>query len=114
MIEGAWSRFLGYVAHARTKPTFELEERQPKLETAGRLRHALTTARDGGDWQAPLLEALRPPGRHPFISPRHRLVPRHHRRWLREWMSSDPESARRALAAFLDAGVEPADQVARF
>ena len=49
MNEEAWSRFLEHAARARTKPTFEHEERRPRLRAAARLADALDTARAGGD-----------------------------------------------------------------
>ncbi len=113
MMEGAWSRSLDYAAHARTKPTFDVEERQPKLETAVILRRAAEAARDSGDW-APLLREGLLPYRHPLGSPRYSLVPRRPRRWLNEWARHDPESARNALTVFLKADLEPVNRFERF
>jgi hypothetical protein len=114
MSEGAWTRFLEHAAHARTKPTFEIEERRPKLEVAAGLRGALEAARDGGDWQALLRQALRPPTRHPLVPPRYRLVPPRQRKWLLEWADHDPESLRSSLAAFLDTSFDPVERFAGF
>jgi hypothetical protein len=114
MIEGAWSRFLEYAAHARTKPTFDLEERQPKLEVAAKLQQALDAVRDGGDWRTPLLEALRPPGNHPFVSPRCLLMPPRCRRWVNDWTDRDPDSLAAALALFLESDLDPAKRFTRF
>jgi hypothetical protein len=114
MIEEAWSRFLEYAAHARTKPTFDLEERQPKLEMAARLRESLEAARDGGDWAHLLRRALRPPDRHPFEPPRYKLVPPRQIRWLNAWAARDPESLRGPLVGFLDSERDPVERFARF
>jgi hypothetical protein len=114
MIEGAWSRFLEYAAHARTKPTFDLEERQPKLEMAARLRESLEAARDGGDWAHLLRNALRPPDRHPFEPPRYNLVPPRQLRWLNAWAGRDPESLRGPFLDFLDSELGPLERFARF
>jgi hypothetical protein len=114
MIEGAWSRFLEYAAHARTKPTFDVEERQPKLEMAARLRESLEAARDGGDWVRLLRDALRPPGRHPFEPPRYNLVPPRQLRWLNAWAQRDPESLRAPLVSFLDPQLGPVERFAGF
>jgi hypothetical protein len=113
MIEGAWSRFLEYAAHARTKPTFEVEERQPKLELAAKLRESLESARGGSEWPSRLREALRPPNRHPFES-RYNLVPPRQARWLNDWARRDPESLREPLLGFLDTDLDPLERFARF
>jgi glycosyl transferase family 92 len=114
MSEGAWSRFLEYAAHARTKPAFELEERQPKLEVAAKLQRTLAAVRDDGDWQTCLLEALRSPSNHPFVSPRYLLMPPRCRRWVYDWIDGDSDSLADALTVFLDGGLDPATQFARF
>jgi hypothetical protein len=114
MIEGAWSRFLEYAAHARTKPTFDVEERQPKLEMAAKLRESLESMSAGGDWPSRLREALRPPNRHPFESPRYNLVPPRQARWLNEWAKRDPESLQEPLLGFLDTDLDPLERFARF
>ena len=114
MIEGAWSRFLEYAAHARTKPTFDFEERQPKLEAAGRIREALESVRGDSEWPARLREALRPPHRHPFESPRNIMVPIRQARWLNEWARRDPESLREPLLGFLDPSLDALERFARF
>jgi hypothetical protein len=114
MNEGAWSRFLEYAAHARTKPTFDLEERQPKLDAAVRLRRALEVARDGGDWRTLLAEALRPLARNPFEAARNRVVPPRHSRWMNDWARQDAESLRLVLTRFLEDRDEPVARFARF
>jgi hypothetical protein len=114
MIEGAWSRFLEYAAHARTKPTFDVEERQPKLELAVKLRDSLESVGGGGDWPSHIREALRPHRRHPFESPRYNLVPPRQARWLNDWARRDPDSLREPLAGFLNAELGPIERFARF
>src|SRR5690348_7682545 len=114
MIEGAWSRFLEHAAHARTKPAFDFEEREPKLAAAGRIREALEALRDGREWQSRLRDALRPSHRHPFESPRHVLVPIRQARWLNEWARRDPEGLREPLVGFLDPDLDPLEQFDRF
>jgi hypothetical protein len=114
MIEGAWSRFLGYASHARTKPTFEFEERQPKLEAAAGLRQSIQAAREGGDWAPHLRQAFRLRNRDPLGSPRHHLIPLGPRRWLNEWAHREPDSLQGALAVFLDAELSPVERFTRF
>jgi hypothetical protein len=115
MIEGAWSRFLEFAAHARAKPAFDFEERQPKLAVAERIRGALEAARDhDADWPSQLREALHPSHRHPFESPRHVMVPIRQARWLNEWARRDPEALREPLLGFLDPGLEPLERFTQF
>jgi len=115
MIEGAWNRFLEFAAHARAKPAFDFEERQPKLAVAERIRGALEAARDhDADWPSQLREALHPSHRHPFESPRHVMVPTRQARWLNEWARRDPEALREPLLGFLDPGLEPLERFTQF
>jgi hypothetical protein len=118
MSEGAWSRFLEYAAHARTKPAFDLEERQPKLEVAAKMTRTLDEVRTGGasmgDWQRSLLDALRPPGNHPFTSPRYLLMPPRCRRWVHDWVEADSGSLAGALEVFLESGLDPVARFTRF
>jgi Glycosyltransferase family 92 len=114
MNEGAWSRFLEHAAHARTKPTFAVEERQPKLATAAALRRTLETARDGGEWPALLAEALRPRSPNPFEANRNRVVPPRQARWTNEWARREPDAVREVLAGFLDQGAQPIERFAAF
>src|SRR4051812_40734580 len=103
MIEGAWSRFLDYAAHAATKPAFDVEERQWKLAVAVRLREAIAAARKGEDWLPTVLTALART-HPPFIA-----APAH-RHWLRAWSGRDPAAARDAVASF----ATPGDPIATF
>jgi hypothetical protein len=102
-----WSRFLEYAARARSKPTFDVEEREWKLESAEKLRPALTSGAAGMDRLAELPKLLtRSRLPHPMA-----LM---HRKWLREWVRSDPESLRRALAGFCDPAVDPVERFGLF
>ena len=111
MNEGAWSRFLDHAAHARTKPTFDVEERQPKLALATAMRGAMEAARDGAGWRPRLAEALWPSSPNPFESKLYTVAPPRQVRWVNAWADRDPESLRKALSSFLDPA---ADRLARF
>ena len=54
----AWKRFLEFSSWARAKPSFDVEEREPKLELARALRPVLEVAREGNSW-LPELEQTR-------------------------------------------------------
>src|SRR3979490_2308272 len=101
MVEGAWSRFLEYAVRARTKPTFDFEERQPKLRTAAILKRSAEAGSDGGGWGAPFGGAPRPPALHPLKSARYDLIPPRARWWLNEWARGAPDSLERVLSLFL-------------
>jgi Glycosyltransferase family 92 len=109
MTGGAWSRFLDYAARARSKPAFDLEEREWKLELAGEVRAVLNADEDGaaGDWPVRLIEPLNR-DRLPH------LMATQPRVWLRDWAASDPESVRSALAGFADLSLDPVERFARF
>jgi hypothetical protein len=108
MTEGAWSRFLEYAAHARTKPAFDAEERDWKLDVARRLRAGLERAGEGdGDWVEDAIDAVKR-SRPPFITSNGQ------RRWMREWALSGDEALREALAGFLDPELDPVESFSRF
>jgi hypothetical protein len=106
MTEGAWSRFLEYAAHARTKPAFDAEERDWKLDVARRLRAALERAGDD-DWIEDAIDAVKR-SRPPFISSNGQ------RRWMRAWAVSGDEALSRALAGFVDPELDPVTSFSRF
>jgi hypothetical protein len=106
--DAAWSRFLAYVAHARTKPAWDVEQREWKLEAAVQLRAAIAAAAGGeAGWLPLLLEALNR-RRPPFVTGVRQ------RRWLREWAATEAESLRAAIAGWDDSSAGPAAQVERF
>jgi Glycosyltransferase family 92 len=107
MTGGARRRFLDYAALARSKPSFDLEERDWKLELAARLQTVATSSKQGDDWPTRLVEPLirhRPPY----------IMPGRTRAWLRQWASSDPRSARLALSPFSDSSLDPIERFERF
>ena len=102
----ARKRFLDYAALARTKPAFDIEERDWKLELAGRLQ-AVAASSESEDWPLRLVGPLKRRRQPHFMPPRHRM-------WLRGWASSDPESLRLALAPFADSSLDPIERFAQF
>jgi Glycosyltransferase family 92 len=107
MTGGAWSRFLDYAARARSKPAFDVEEREWKLEVAAELCSAVADNARAGDQIPRLLELLNRP-RLPF------LLATAQRRLLGEWGERDAASMRAALAPFADPALDPAQRIARF
>ncbi len=92
-----WDRFLHYAAHARTKPSFDAEEREYRLDVADRLGGFLSAAREGS--------ALEPGVRTVFDgffgSRMYELTLAGQNHWLFEWARLDELSLRTALAKFL-------------
>jgi Glycosyltransferase family 92 len=107
MTGGAWSRFLDYAARARSKPAFDVEEREWKLEVASAIRSVLAGHAEGGDWPERLVGPVNR-SRLPFV------LSTYARRQLRRWATSEPDSLRSALAGFSDASLDPIERFARF
>jgi hypothetical protein len=102
-----WPRFLKYAAYVRNHRLFDAIERDRKLEIAGRLRQALESVRQGGEWFQHLDAVLCK--RIHYILP----VP-HQYDWLSGWASSYERSAQQALTGFLDLHASPETRLARF
>jgi hypothetical protein len=105
-----WERFLAYAARARAKPTFELEERDFKLQVAEGLRKVLELAREGAGW----LEAVEQVFCSRFADRWYDLTAPNENEWLRGWASSDEESSSKALAQFLDLEQSAVDRFGSF
>jgi glycosyl transferase family 92 len=101
-----WSSFRAYASKALGKPTFELEERKPRLRVAGELLAAFRVAREGGDWQTRLRDCLFAAG----YSAADLTSPEHNESFS-DWLSSGDPALRGALARF---GEPDADAVERF
>jgi hypothetical protein len=102
-----WDQFLAHAKRARAKPTFDTEEREPKIQIAEQFRAALAVARDGGEW-LPAVKAALQGGL--LIN----LTVRAHRDWFREWAATDPELLGQALGGFVDATVSAEERFASF
>jgi hypothetical protein len=102
-----WEQFLVHVARARAKPTFDIEERDLKIEVAEQFRAALANARDGGEWLAAIKAAFQ---EGLLIN----LTVRAHRDWFREWAAADPDSLGQALGGFTDVGTSAEEKFASF
>src|SRR6187431_2868132 len=102
-----WEQFLAHAARARAKPTFDIEERDLKIQLAEQLRAALAVARDGGEWLAAIKAAFQ----EGLIID---LTVRVHRDWFKEWAAADPDSLEQALAGFTDVGTSAEEKFASF
>jgi hypothetical protein len=103
-----WERFLEYAELARAKATFDIEEREWKLEVAGRMQEALRAAVAGKDWFALLSEVYKGEGFARYASTWA------HQGWLDRLSAADSESLRRGLTAFLDADAEAEERFRSF
>jgi hypothetical protein len=99
-----WRRLAPYLARARTKPSWDVEERAPKLVIASRFRQALNSVADSG--LSSVIERLEP-----ATLKRYALMRPDDLRWLKTWAAEDPGSLVAALAAFTPRN---ADAGARF
>jgi Glycosyltransferase family 92 len=90
--------YLEYAAFARSKPSFDFEERELPLSAAAAVRRALELARRGEPWLRTMKVALSN-GR------RAGLVYDQQITWLESWAGNDDGALRVALAAFSEQGV---------
>lgn len=112
MNDDACERFLRYASYARRKPTFDLEERAPRIEISERANAVLDTVQEGEAWIGLLHDLLA--AIHGGIAGPYNLVHVRHIRWLRQWSETDPDSLPDCLAIFLQVGESPDSRVARF
>jgi hypothetical protein len=104
-----WQAFERYAAWVRGKPTWDAEEREPRLEVAGTLREAVAAASAHGGWQELLAECLyRPEYR------RADLTLRGQDEWLWPWLVSGDPGLREAVAAFGRLEPSPEERFAAF
>jgi hypothetical protein len=101
---GRRRRLAAHLARARAKPTWDVEEREPKRVVAERFRQALA-ARDEPElvFRVKRLELA--------TRARHSLLQQEHLQWLESWAAEDPGSLTDALAAF---AAMDADATTRF
>jgi hypothetical protein len=102
--------FVEWARRARSKPTFDLEDRDYRLAVASSVRALIDAAEDGGslrDRARAFLDGLMDDGGFALIPPRQakRLV---------DWAETDDEGLARALRDFAGAGDDPVVRVARF
>jgi hypothetical protein len=108
MDEARWERLLEYLGHARSKPTFDSEERDYRLEIAKELRDIVRVAADGGAWT----ERIGAVFTGVFGGRRYDLTETPHNRWVRHLSSAD--ALGRALGCFADAGSAPVERFVSF
>ena len=106
MNEERWRSFSAFVARLLGKPTFDREEREPRLRVAAELSEALAGVASGDLSGAELAEALSD-SRYWAND----MTAGRHRRWFGDWLRSGDEELRAALASFAGSG---RDELARF
>jgi hypothetical protein len=104
-------RLLRYAARARGKPTFDVEERDPRQEIAQRLRGMLRAVAEGSILLPPATQTVFL-GR--FAGRRYDLTIETQNEWLRSWAATDAGSLSEALMAFTDAAKPAAERFAEF
>ena len=109
MSDARWARLLEHLARARSKPTFDIEERVQRLELAEGLRDVVRGAADGGAWTKQLIAALSGGGGWS----RRDLTDLRHNRWIRK-LGPAQEELGRALGCFTDADADPVERLASF
>ena len=106
MNEERWRSFSAFVARLLGKPTFDREEREPRLRVAAELAESLAGVASGDVSEADLAETLSGSG---YWT--NDLTAGRHRRWFGDWLRSGDEGLRTALASFADGG---RDELERF
>jgi hypothetical protein len=104
--KAAFERYASWVSG---KPTWESEERTPRLTAAAGLREAVGRAAGGGDWRAALLDCL--------LAPWYRradLTLSGQDRWFRQWLDSADTGLESAVAAFGRSATGPEERFAAF
>jgi hypothetical protein len=100
-----WSSFWAYASKALGKPTFELEERSPRLRVAAQLLDAL----EQGDWETGLRNCIFA-GSYPSAD----LTSREQNESFASWLSSRDPGLRSALAIFRETEVDELERFAAF
>ena len=100
-----WDRLLEHLRAARAKPTFDAEEREPRLEIARELREISRAAAAGGPWIERAWALFTGLSRRR----RYDLTETPHNRWIKQLPSA--EALGRAMGVFAD---ESRDPMARF
>jgi hypothetical protein len=103
------SSFRAYASKALGKPTFEVEERSPRLQVAAQLLDVLDSARDQGDWEARLRNSI-------FARsyPSADLTSPEQNESFGSWLSSGDPGLRSALATFRETGMDHLQRFAVF
>ena len=81
MNEERWRSFSAFVARLLGKPTFDREEREPRLRVAAELAESLAGVASGDVSEADLAETLSGSG---YLDQRPDRG--HHRRWFGDWL----------------------------
>ena len=104
-----WDQFLSFLDRARSKPTFEAEEREYRLQIAEELRQALQTSPDAAliDAVEAVFERSRPGRAYDLTEP---LISR----WLSRWGRAPDSSLPAVLHGFADSGADPLERFEHF
>ena len=108
MSDPRWGTLLEYLSRARSKDTFDSEQREYRLAIAAVLRDIVQDGVNGEPWAEPAALALR----QIYGGRRSDLTEVPHNRWLRHLNSE--EALGRALASFMDTGATPVDRFAAY
>jgi hypothetical protein len=104
-----WSSFCSYAAGALDKPTFDAEERSPRLTIAAELAAVFEQARAEGPWWEQLEQCIN--------APQYRtadLTTRSHVRLLADWLFGGDEALGAALSRFGDPSIDEHERLAAF
>jgi hypothetical protein len=104
-----WDQFLSFLDRARSKPTYEAEERQYRLQIAEELRQALQTSPDAAliDAVEAVIQRSRPGRGYDLTEPGVS-------RWLSRWGRAPDSSLPAVLHGFADSGTDPIERFEHF
>jgi hypothetical protein len=109
-----WERFLEYVLRARAKPTFDVEERERRLQLAEGLERVLAAARQGGPWLE-IFDSVTGPLLNRFhVDLIYPLIPLGEANQFKAWGASGDAELPRSLSGFLDSTQTPVERFESF
>jgi hypothetical protein len=103
-----WHQFLSFMDRARSKPTFDVEERQHRLAIAKELRQTLEAPQGG------IVEALQAIFRRPRAEREYDLTDPADNAWLRSWARLPASSLPATLQGFAGSASDPVERFERF
>jgi hypothetical protein len=109
MTSERWAAFSRYAAWVRGKPTWDAEEREPRMAVAAAVRESVRAAAEGMDWRTGVMECLQGPGYR-----RADLTLRGQDEWFRRWAESGDPALDAAVAAFARSDAGPEARFANF
>src|SRR5262245_56735571 len=94
---GDWESFLRFAAFARSKPAFDLEERELPLAAVAEVQRAFTRLGRGKLWLPAMARAL-------SLGRRANVVYPQFSHWFEQWAGDDDGTLDAAVATYSDAG----------